>query len=113
MTTTPDFYIKKGDLLPVIEAILMNDDNDAPLDLTNATSVKFNMWRPGESQYKVSAACTIINTVGGQVRYSWQGTDTSVSGDFDAEFEITWTDTKKTTVPNHKFLYVRIRGDLA
>ncbi len=107
-----DFHIKKGDRLPKIVATLVDQD-EVKIDLTNAASVKFLMIDPGTAVAKVDAAAAfILPKTNGRVEYAWAAVDTDASGDYDAEFEITWTGGEKTTFPNFRFMEVRITVDI-
>ena len=105
-----DFYIKQNDLLPVITATLKDGDKN-PVDLSTATSVKFLMRKVGASAAKVNAAAAITDAVGGDVTYSWVGTDTDTTGDYQAEWEVNWG-TKTETFPNDGWLRVKILDDI-
>lgn len=95
-----DFTIKKGDTRPILAAVLK--DNDVVIDLTLATAVKFIMKSQGSpgGAAAVNAACEFISKPAGTISYTWVLADTATSGLYNAEFEITWTDGGKQTVPN-------------
>lgn len=114
MSTYPDFTIKRGDRLPVLEAVCIDKDTDpdTPVDLTSAASVKFIMRKQGSSTTKVSATATFGNRPDGEVYYEWAANDTDTAGDFDGEFELTWSDGKVQTFPNNGHIRIKIRGDL-
>lgn len=108
----PDFYIKKGDRLPKLVATLV-DENEVKIDLTGATSVKFLMIDPGTTSPKVDTVATILTPVtDGRVEYAWAAVDTDTEGDYDGEFEITWTGGEKTTFPNFRYLRIKIGKDI-
>ena len=108
-----DFYIKKGDLLPAIVAVL-KDENGAVIDLsTGVDSVAFHMVKQGSETVAVDEAATITDGPNGEVTYLWSGTDTDDDGSFFGEFEVTWTGGKTTTFPNYRFLDIKIRGEIA
>lgn len=106
-----DFNIKTGDLLPVISATLRNADGTA-ISLVNASSVAFHMRRRGTTTLLVNGACSIDDAAGGQVSYTWQDGDFSESGEYEGEYEITYTSGKVLTVPNNKHLSIVITGEL-
>ena len=92
-----DFTVGQGDLLPAISAQLV-DENGDPVDLTDATC-KFHMSKGGV--VKVDAAATIVTPATGIVRYDWVTADTDEAGEYDAEWEVTYTTgTKPLTFPN-------------
>ncbi len=112
--------MKQNDRLPVLDAILQQGDPAYPIDLTGCT-VKFIMRAKGNSDPKVSGACSIVDAAAGAVRYEWAAVDTDTIGSFEAEFEITTAGGKKLTVPNGpdsnnptnlKYLKVKVLDDL-
>lgn len=104
-----DLIMKKNDLEPVVNAVLR--DGDGLADLTGAT-VKFIMKLGLVGAVKVNSSATIVSATGGQVRYTWAGTDTDTAGDYICEWEVTRAG-KKSTFPNGSFKRVRIVTDLA
>jgi hypothetical protein len=103
------FRIKRGDLLPEIEGTC--EDDDGPVDLTNATSVRFLMGVNGSSTNKVAAAATFVSKPDGTVKYTWAGTDTDTVGPYDGEFEVTWPGSKPETFPNRGFIKIDVFQD--
>lgn len=103
-----DFVIKKGNLLPVVEATL-KDAKDNPVDLTGMT-VKFVMRLVGATLPKINTAATVdldqVNNKG-KVSYDWAGTDTDTAGIYEAEWEVT-IGGKKQNFPNSNHLVVKI-----
>ena len=107
------FYITQGDLEPLLTAVLV-DENEEPVPLTAATSVKFIMREPNSGTAKINAAASIVGpAVDGRVRYTWTGTDTDTAEDYDAEFEVTWSSGGKTTFPNFGYFRVKVKKQLA
>ena len=99
------FYMKTGDTAPSIEATLKK--NGVPIDLTDATAVRFKMGDQLDE-----AAVIVSPATSGQVRYDWGANDADVAGVYDAEFEITWTGGGVQTVPSKGFIRVYIEDDL-
>ena len=101
-----DFYIKRNDTSPVINAALAIDGSIA--DLTGAT-VRFHMGSI------VDAEAEIISEQDGTVRYSWIAADTVTAGRYPAEFEVTFVDGRIETFPNtyNDELIIIIPEDLA
>lgn len=110
------FYIKQNDTRPRYVATLLDnfgEPDQAPINLTNATSVKFLMRSTGNAgSPKVTAAAAITSAASGIVTYTWVAGDTDTIGEFDVEFEITWSDGGVETVPNDGYLSVVIEDDL-
>ncbi len=92
----------QGNTGPDISAVLHEeDDTDSPINLTGAT-VKFQMRKPDDQLFTVDAAATVGTPAAGEVSYSWAATDLSVPGEYDVQWEITFSDGKiqTTAVPN-------------
>lgn len=110
------FKIKRGDTRPVYVANLKDDyleTTEAPLDLTNATTITFKMRAAATiTAPKVNAAAAIIDAAGGVVQYTWAATDLDTPGTYDAEFEIAWGDGGIETVPNAIYLPIEVIDDL-
>ena len=107
---TPPFYLKTGDTSPEFQVTLKDADGDA-VDLTGATVV-FNMNDEDGNQVVDRGACTLVTAASGIVKYSWQAADTDEAGYFEAEFEVTYTDSSVETFPNRGYLAVHISADL-
>ena len=111
----PDFYIKEGDSAPQL-LVTCYDEDDAIVDLTAALSVTFSMWNPGDDAPKIDKVAGQIESpaTNGQLRYNWQtdGSDTEDPGDYDAEFEVLWSDGTRTTFPNFRYLRIKVRRSL-
>jgi hypothetical protein len=105
----PDFSLKQHDRKPSIAATLTLDG--VAVNLTGA-SVKFIMATAPGATPKVSATAVIVNAATGQVRYDWLSANTDTVGIFDAEWEVTYSDTTKQTFPTLTYLTVNIIADL-
>jgi BppU N-terminal domain len=101
------FYIKTGDRAPSLEAVL-RDPDDNPIDLTDADEVRFKM----NTSPPMDEVAIVDDATAGLVHYGWKTGETDVAGFFRAEFEITWNDTRKQTVPNKDYIHVYIAEDL-
>ena len=95
------FFIKTGDRLPAVAAILKGPDK-LPINLTSAIGVKFICTNG------VSAAATIVSAVDGSVKYEWGAAETDVAGEFQGEFEIDWDNGVLQTVPNGQDEYIKV-----
>jgi hypothetical protein len=107
----PDFWIKAHDRMPIIQATLAT--NGVPVNITGAT-IKFLMAKgsyPGDT-LQVNAAATIVDAVNGIVSYSWTSADTSIPGDYLAEWEVTYASGVQQTFPTADQLIVRVVNDL-
>jgi len=105
------FSIKRHDRLPELKATLVDADGN-PIPLTGA-SVKLHVRAAGAATVKLDKPCNIIDDVNGVVSYPWDAGETDDAGDYDAEFEITFSDDRVLTVPNDEDFTVRILEDIA
>lgn len=103
------FYIKQGDTLPVLEAVLYGppDPSDSefpdgrPINLVGVTSVEFCM------EGCILGSCELVDPHNGRVRYVWKPGDTKRPGVFKGEFVVKTTlGTRR--VPNHGYLTIHI-----
>lgn len=106
MATT---YLKQHDTKP-LEATL-TQKGGRPIDLSGAT-VKFLMKQNPPGSTTITGTCTLVNATKGIVRYSWGGSDLNTPGTYKVEFEITFADTKKQTVPSKDYEDVVVTADL-
>lgn len=101
----PDFQIRAGDRLPVIGATITDGKpvpgfpNGTPVVLTGAT-VRFLMRPLDHSTPTLDNAATITDPTGGKVTYAWAAGDTAIAGSYIAEWQITFSDGRRLTVPN-------------
>lgn len=107
-----DFSIKAHDNLPALRVQLQTASDELPVDLTNATGVKFIMTATVGGATIISTAGVIENAVQGIVRYDWTTANTSTPGQFLGEFEVTWTGGKKQTFPTGSYITIAILADL-
>ncbi len=113
-----DFTIKRNDLLPLLEAIL-KDADDNPVDLTDATGVVFHMREEDTETLKIDGVDGAIdsNPQTGKVSFVWRWLDpdfdTDTSGIFLGEFEVTWTGGKIQTFPSQGYISIEIVDDLS
>lgn len=105
-----DWTMKSGDRLPSIRATLSS--NGAPVDLTLASGVSFIMRMIGASLPTVNTPAVVVDPASGLVRYDWAINDTSVPGQYQAEWEVTWPDGKLQTFPTLTYHSVDILDDL-
>src|SRR5690625_4740426 len=103
-----EITLKRYDRTPALEAVLQQATG-APINLQNAT-VKFLM--KDQDGLKIDSPVTIIDVSRGMVKYDWAEDDTDEVGDYQAEFEITFSNGRKMTVPNDDYIVVVILEDL-
>jgi hypothetical protein len=92
-----DFFIRKDNRLPAIEAVLLRQGK--PADLTNAVSVQF-VYRPEAGGAVVSRTAAIVDVLLGTVKYEWAAEDTAAVGIFIMYFEVTWPGGVLESFPN-------------
>lgn len=104
------FTIRTGDTSPPIEATLT--DADGPIDLANAT-VRAVCRKRGATELLFDRAPTVIDEAAGIVEVEWaeDGSETSVPGFYELEFEVTRAG-EVQTFPNQGPVIVRIDPDL-
>jgi hypothetical protein len=93
----------QGNTAPDIVAQLHDEKTPTiPLPLTDAVSVKFQMRKADDRIFQVDAAADITNPSQGLVSYTWKENDLDIEGDFNAQWEILWSDGKvqTTALPN-------------
>lgn len=104
------FIIKQNDTSPAIEAALQTPSKQA-VNLTGA-SVLFHMMDEG-GQILVANTATVVNSVGGIVKYEWQTGDTNTEGLCRAEFQVTYEDESIETFPNNGYIKIKITPEIA
>lgn len=98
----------QGNTAPDIVAQLHKENAPGePLNLTTATSVKFQMRKPDDRLFQVDATATITNASQGLVSYSWGPKDLGIDGEFDTQWEVLWNDGKVQTVATPNRILVR------
>ena len=98
------FKIKRNDTKPFLAAQILQSNGSA-VDLTNASSVYFNLCTNDNTFTSVfSGAAVITGSTTGNVEYRWSASDTNRSGLFLGEFETKFVDNSILTVPaDHSF----------
>ena len=107
----PTFFIKRNDDQPTLD-VALRDDKNRPVDVTGA-SVVFHMRNTADDTTKISgASVTVLAAAKGEVRYSWTTTNTNTAGNFEAEFQVTFSDGGVQTFPNDGYIDVIITEDV-
>ena len=104
------FYIKQNDTVPSIRATLKNGSGNA-VDLAS-TTIRFHMRALGGTSAKVDAVASVINANTGIVQYDWDAADTDTVGSYQAEFEVTYSDSTVETFPNNGYILIKITDDI-
>jgi uncharacterized membrane protein YgcG len=93
-----DFYIGKGDTLPVLVVEVTGIDT-----LEDVASVVFEFWNKTSGSEKQSGNASVVGDgTSCQVQYEWAEGDTDEVGDYQGEFILTFTDDKVLTAPNSR-----------
>ena len=112
MAALTDFYIKQHDTREPVVAICQ-DANGNAINLTTASTVKFNMKNgAGTLIVNDSTHTSIVTPASGIIQYQWQAADTATAGDYTAEFQVTFADGRILTFPNTGNFNVHITADL-
>ena len=102
--------MKRHDTKPYVNA-RVTDKSGFPVDLTSCTA-KFIMTSDISGAPKVDAAAEIMSpATDGRLRYQWAIGDTDTPGIYFAEFEVTFQDSSKITLPNDNCFTVTIAED--
>ena len=110
------FTLKENDTRPLFVVVLkdnMGEVGEAPVNLTTASTALFNMRAVGGAVKVSLAGAAITSAAAGEVTYSWGTADVDTAGEYEAEVQITWNDTKKETFPNDSYFSVSIVDDIA
>ena len=105
--TAEVFTIKRGDNAKSIRYALI----PASVVLTGA-QVRFQM-RTREGALLIDQPATIVTPTGTPtVQYDWQTNDTANAGEFEAEFKVTYANSKVETFPDNGFIHIVIGEDV-
>jgi hypothetical protein len=99
--------LKQNDTFPPVEATLT--DEDGPINLTEATSVKFIAK---SATHVIEGNCTIIKATEGVVTYLWASKDTENPGVYRVEYKIIWKSGGIQSVPNQSYDEIEIEESL-
>jgi Rib/alpha/Esp surface antigen-like repeat protein len=104
-------FIKQNDTNPAMEFTLQDSDGQA-VDLSGATA-RFLMRARGGTTVKTDAAASITNAASGVVQYTPVAADTDTAGQYEAEIEVTYSDSTKETFPSRGYISIVIQDDIA
>lgn len=108
------FHIKQHDTRPIMRATLTFPE-DPEKTLSKATKVQLVMRSKGATDPaapKVKSDASIADAPNNIVEYEWEAADTDTSGEFNAEFEVTWEDGGVESVPRSDYFIVHVHDDL-
>lgn len=105
------FIIKQGDTAPRLQAkLLLPTRQAAPIA---ESSVRFHMRPSGRNTVAVDAAAVIVDAGTATVQYNWDAVDTSSTGSYEGEFEVTYPDGTIETFPNDGYIEILIPQQIA
>ena len=110
------FSIKQNDRRPVFVVALKDnfgEVSEAPVNLTTAGTVFFNMRTTTGEVVVNRGTCTITDAASGVVTYAWLAEDTATAGSYQAECEVLWNDGKAESFPNTDYWDIAIVDDIA
>lgn len=93
------FVIRKGDTRPIIKATL--SDANGALNLTG-TTVKLALRNTSTGAIQ-RLSCTLTDASNGRVERAWLAADTAAEANYDATFEVTYTDLSILSVPSDDY----------
>jgi hypothetical protein len=113
----PDFFLGQGDLEPLIEDRLVDDQGD-PIQLDPDNDRVFALWqRKDRSDVLHQAQGAILaldpeDLTSPNVQYAWQAGDSDIVGDYDFQWRVLFADGKILTVPNDRTIWLQITRSL-
>lgn len=109
------FQIKQNDTFPSLEIRLKSRsclDSIIAFNLSAVTACTFSMADDCGNLKIASMTATISSYSGGCIQYDWVTGDTDTPGKYKAEFELYFSDGKKTTVPTLGVIEITILKDV-
>lgn len=98
-TTAGEFELRVGSTAPALVATLRNFDR-SPIDLSVAESVIVRVRQPGRSLLLEREASILDDGTAGVVVLEWQDGETTVAGDYAAEWDVAMLGVGTLTVPS-------------
>jgi hypothetical protein len=107
----PTFFIKKGDDTPTLD-VALQDNKGRRVNIAGATTV-FHMRNSADETVKISSgAVSVLSSSSGEVRYSWTTSNTNTAGNFQGEFQVTFSGGAIQTFPNDEYIDIIITDDI-
>jgi hypothetical protein len=108
-----DAEIKQDDTWPpigdAVEPVVLSDARGV-INLTGATVKFFAKHENGTDT--IDGDCAILTAAEGEIAYNWTLGDTAIAGQYTFEFQITFGDGRKATVPTQGYKSLMIHPDL-
>lgn len=105
-----DILIKRGDQLPAIQSVL--SDSTGIVNLAGATVDFIWKLRNVTGHVPKTGSATIVDEDAGVVKYSWAANDVTGAGMFNAEWQVTFSDSRTMSFPNNGYFMFEILSDL-
>jgi len=110
------FFIKRNDTLPSLSINIIDRGRltqKQAYNLSGVTGVTFSMMNQNCDFLKISAKPAQITCYsGGSIQYNWDSEDTNESGIFLGEFELSYYDGKKMSLPSIGGIMIEINDDI-
>lgn len=110
-----EFIIKRNDTLPALQICLIDRGclgGKEAYSLTGVTAVTFTMVNSCGEPKIFAQPASIVSYSAGTIQYNWENGDTNEDGDFKAEFQLSYSDGKKMSVPQNGQISIHIPKDL-
>lgn len=112
----PDEHIKQNDTSPKLERTYFTNRD---IDSTGVTvsSVNVHMAERGGTTVSLDSTATLesedYDADSITVSYDWQAGDTDTVGEYNVEFEITYSDGEVETFPKDGYIHLKISKEIA
>lgn len=103
MTTT----LKRGDTKSALKATLSNE-----VGVTNLTGCTVNFVMAKRGSVKINRLAEIRDAGNGIVWFTFETGDTDITGVYEAEFKVEFSDGRKETFPSDSYILINIIDDL-
>lgn len=100
----------QNDTLPILRDTLYDPDGKVAI-LAGAT-VLFKMRAKGSQVVKISSAAVITDAQAGTVQYVWASGDLDTVGEFEAQWEVTYSGGGVQTYPNDEYIPIIVVDDV-
>lgn len=105
------FVIKRHARRPYLRMYVKNQDGNA-FDFTGAVDVTFILSDADDTLVFTKTGIIETPVTSGYLKYEWAAGDTSVAGEYRAEFDVNYGGGQKLTVPTKGNILVKIYEDL-
>lgn len=106
-----DFVLKKGDKLPVLRAVFLNDGG-SPMNISGC-SILFKYKLREDDSLIISRTAIVEDPLNGIAQYVWTTEDTSSLGVYIGEFIITFPSGKEVTFPEDTYLVFEVIDNIS